>query len=306
MVTVRRLAAALALLTAMLILAAGCTQQKAVDLQRIEGQARGGDLAAIGELVDLLAAEHEALRDRAYAIVIDIGASAVPALLQRLAGADVPQREYIAAALGNAKAKEAVVPLSEMLGRKGERRRYIAAWALGEIGDLGALPALTVALGDDDSEVRKSAIRSLILLGRPAVPSLLDYLQGAVPPGEKSAILALGDIADPRALPALLQRTRGEARAEVFLALGKLKDARAEQALIGGLADSSWQVRMNAAMALGPVGSEACVPALKGAIEDEVLVVREWAARSLEMVTGQRITFRNEQGEQVAPYNVYH
>ena len=306
MVTLRRLTAALVLLAAVLILAAGCTQQKAVDLQRIEGQARGGDQAAIGELVGLLAAEHEALRDRAYAILIDIGTPVVPALLQQLGGAGTVQREYIAAALGNTKAKEAVVPLSEMLGRSGERRRYVAAWALGEIGDLGALPALTAALGDDDPEVRKSAVRALILLGRPAVRALLDTLQSAGPVGEKSAILALGDIADERALPALLQRTEGEARAEVFLALGKLKDPRAEQALIKGLSDSSWQVRMNAAMALGPVGSEACVPALTLAIEDEVLVVREWAARSLEMVTGQRTTFRNEQGEQVAPYNVYH
>jgi HEAT repeat protein len=63
---------------------------------------------------------------------------------------------------------------------------------------------------------------------------------------------------------------------------------------------------MNAATALGPIGSIQQAEALEVLLEDEVNVVREWAARSLEMMTGKRYTYRNEAGEYVQPYNIYH
>jgi HEAT repeat protein len=63
---------------------------------------------------------------------------------------------------------------------------------------------------------------------------------------------------------------------------------------------------MSAAMALSVVGTAAAVAPLETALADEVNVVREWSARSLEMVTGQRYQYRNETGELVAPYNIYH
>ena len=109
-----------------------------------------------------------------------------------------------------------------------------------------------------------------------------------------------------RSLSPLLARVAGVNRDEVFLALGKLKDPRAETALLKGLADPDWKVRMNAAMALGPIGSAAAVAPLKKTLEDEVHVVREWSARSLEVITGQHLKYRNEKGEYVTPYTIYH
>ncbi len=123
---------------------------------------------------------------------------------------------------------------------------------------------------------------------------------------EAAAVRALGDIADPAAFEVLLKHLDGNSRADAVTALGKLKDPRAVDALVSVLHDPVWQIRMNAAMALGPIGSQQQAAELETLLEDEVNVVREWAARSLETMTGRRYTYRNEAGEYVQPYNIYH
>ena len=45
---------------------------------------------------------------------------------------------------------------------------------------------------------------------------------------------------------------------------------------------------------------------LRKTLEDDVHVVREWSARSLEVITGQHLKYRNEKGEYVTPYTIYH
>lgn len=298
----RRLAAILS----MLLLLTACPQEGALDLEGLEGRARGGEPAAFRELVSLLANAGNDVNSRVYAMLLELGSDATPYLLEEVASGDRERREHVIAALGTLKVREAVEPIALVLADRTLGRRYIAAWALGEIGDPRGIPALISALDDEDDEVRKYATRSLIKHNRAAVPPLIAYLETAPPRGEGGAVRALGDIGDGRALEALLARVSGPSRLDVLLALGKLKDPRAEAALIGGLSDANWQVRMNAAMALGPLGGAAAVPPLEKTLEDEEHVVREWSARSLEMITGRHITYRNERGEYVAPYHIYH
>jgi HEAT repeat protein len=292
----------------LLLLALSACQQsnEPVDLQALAGKARGGDNGALSKLVELLAVDANGVNDQVYAIVTELGAGAVPALLNKVNSADKVQREHVIAALGSLRTPEAIAPISQVLADKSLGRRYVAAWALGEIGEPAGIPALLSALNDADSEVRKYATRALIKLNQSAVEPLIAYLATAPPLGGAGAIRALGDIADPRALNSLLAQVNGVNREEVFLALGKLKDPRAEGALLKGLADSDWQARMNAAMALGPVGSTAAIAPLQRTLEDDVHVVREWSARSLEVITGQHLKYRNEKGEYVTPYTVYH
>lgn len=283
-----------------------CQQRGPVDLEALGGRARGGDQGAIRQLVGLLEEENSQLNARVYGMLLELGAKAVPVLLEQVGSEKTNLREHAIAALGNQKVSAAVPAIAKVLGDRQFRRRYVAAWALGEIGDPSAVPALVAALDDADSEVRKVTVRALIKHNRAAVEPLVAFLSAASGVGEVGAVRALGDIGDPRALEVLLSRTSGPIRAEVILALGKLKDPRAEAVLLAALRDEESQTRMNAAMALGPLGAKAAVPPLRQALEDEVLVVREWAARSLEMITGEHVTYRNEQGEQVAPYNIYH
>jgi len=295
-----------ALLFLLLLLSACQQRNEPVDLQALAGKARGGDNSAMSKLVELLAVDANGVNDQVYIIVTELGEKAIPALLKEVASADKSQREHVIAALGSLKAVAAIAPISHILGDQSLGRRYVAAWALGEIAEPAGIPALLSALNDDEAEVRKYATRALIKLNQSAVEPLIAYLAIAPQQGGAGAIRALGDIADPQALNPLLAQVNGANREEVFLALGKLKDPRAEGALLKGLTDSNWKIRMNAAMALGPVGSKAAVAPLQKTLEDDVHVVREWSARSLEVITGQHLKYRNEKGEYVTPYSVYH
>jgi HEAT repeat protein len=283
-----------------------CSNEPALDVAALENAARTGDSQALSQLVSLLARNENGLNDKVYAMLVEIGKPAIPALLAQVGSQDRTLREYTLAALGTLQAKAAVPAVITALQDRSFSRRYIAAWALGQIEDPQAIPALLQALDDDNSDVRRYATRALIRFNRAAVAPLLGYLPKAPERGAAGAIRALGDIGDARSLDALLQAVDGPNRPEVYLALGKLKERRAEKALIAGLADDDWRNRMNAAMALGPLGGPAAAAALRPVLEDPVLVVREWAARSLEMVSGEHVRYRNGKGELVMPYAIYH
>lgn len=285
---------------------AACSRDTAVDLDSLAGRARAGEQAAIAKLVDLLATPEGKVAEQAYPAVVAAGAAAIPVLLEQVGTTDRQQREYVIAALGSLKAAQAVAPLGRVLADRALERRYVAAWALGEIGSPEGIPALIGALDDPNGEVRRYATRALIKLNRPAVEPLIAHLRTASGESAAGAIRALGDIADPAALDVLLRHAAGAQRSDAFLALGKLRDPRAEATLIRGLGDGDWQARMNAAMALGPLGGPRASAALKRTLNDEVHVVREWSARSLEMITGQPVLYKNSKGEMVRPYNVYH
>lgn len=285
---------------------AGCQQSGPIDLTALAGKARAGDLSACRELVSLLAMEKNGVSDKVYPIVIEVGKPMADLLLSQINTDDRVQREKIIAALGTLQVTAAVQPISKVLTNKVLKRRYIAAWALGEIGDASGIPPLLLALDDPEDLVRQYATRSLIKFHTAAVPALLDFVPRATPVAAAAAMRALGDIGDKRALDVILGQVTGPNRQDAFLALGKLRDPRAESALMTGLGDADWQVRMNAAMALGATGSRRSVPLLQKSLDDEVMVVREWSARSLSVITGSKVMYRNAAGELVEPYSVYH
>jgi len=286
----------------------GCQQAaEPIALDDLAASARTGDTQALAQLVNLLGEHGERTNDRVYALVLEIGEPAIPALLPEVSAKDRIKREYVVAALGNLKAKSAVTEISKLLADQRLGRRYVAAWALGEIGGDVTIAPLLMALNDIDEEVRKFATRSLIKQNRHSVEPLIQFLQQKqTAQAEACAVRALGDIADVRSFDILLKQLNGASRADAVTALGQLKDPRAVDALVSVLHDPAWQIRMNAAMALGPIGSDLQAPQLEALLKDEVNVVREWAARSLEMMTGRRYTYRNEAGETVKPYNIYH
>jgi HEAT repeat protein len=283
-----------------------CSNEQVIDLEQLETDARGGDPQAVEQIVELLADREKGIADRVYPVIVEIGPRAVPVLLTQVQSADKQVREYVIAALGTLKVIESVPAISNVLASQNLERRYVAAWALGEIGTKECLAPLVGALNDSNSEVRRYATRALIKLNQLAVQPLINYLNIASGEGAAGAIRALGDIADKQALDALLAHARTEQRAEAFLALGKLRDPKAESVLIAGLEDAEAEARMNAAMALGPLGGDAAAKALGTTLEDDVHVVREWSARSLEMITGRPVLYRNSHNEYVRPYQVYH
>ncbi len=286
-------------------LVTGCESDRTpLDFSDLERQARQGDAAALRKTAQLLG--HPVVKERAYTLLLEQGETSVPFLMEMINDADPARREAAIAALGNLRAQQAADRIADILADTTLERRYVAAWALGKINDPAFTENLIAALGDANFEVQRQAVRALIRIHRPAVPALLEALPDASPQMARGIIHALGDIGDRRALQPLLEHSNGANRAEIMLALGKLRDPQATNALIAGLTDDDWQVRMNAAMALGPLGAKKAEQPLRQNLEDEVTVVREWSARSLEMITGQRILYRNAKGEMVPPDNVYH
>ena len=289
-----------------LLMISACQNQRTLDLDTLAGQARGGDVSAGRELVRLFATATPEVNDRVYQIVIESGDAVVEPLLENVNSVNTEQRERVIAALGTLKVQQAVPAIVQVLDNPTLKRRYVAAMALGEIGHPDGIPALIRALDDEVLLVRRYATRSLIKFNQTAVDELIASLGTRSDQVDAGIIRALGDIGDRRALEPLLAQVSGPVRSEAFLALGKLRDPRAEKALIHGLSDDDWQVRMNAAMALGPVGGSSSEEPLRLCLEDQVLVVREWSARSLSMITGHAVNYMDASGDLVAPYNVYH
>ena len=128
-----------------------------------------------------------ALRAKAAQVLGDLGeARAVPPLLGTLAWRDrfadvqVLVRVYSAESLGRLRAREAVGPLSEALGREQNpdaRARY--ADALARIGDPRAIPALARAAQARSWDERAGALEALSRLGGQAELRLVE--QGADP-----------------------------------------------------------------------------------------------------------------------------
>jgi HEAT repeat protein len=64
-------------------------------------------------------------------------------------------------------------------------------------------------------------------------------------------------------------------------------------------------VRLTAIQALNDLGDERAVPVLAAALADPEWMIREWAARGLESITGNRHRYRDQHGEEVYPYSLY-
>jgi HEAT repeat protein len=109
------------------------------------------------------------------------------------------------AAAGLSKAGEAAVaPLLEALQDRQAPVRQIAAFALGDVGDLRAMEGLVGRLGDAQHVVRQVAAVSLGKLGAvAAVEPLLGAIDDDSDLVRKAVVNALGMIGDERALPAL-------------------------------------------------------------------------------------------------------
>ncbi|MCP4698356.1 MAG: HEAT repeat domain-containing protein, partial [Gammaproteobacteria bacterium] len=166
--------------------------------------------------------------------------------------------------------------------------RNSAAQALGALGSLEALPALTAALKDQSSSVRKRAVQALEALGSlealPALTAVLKDQSGSV---RKRAAQALGALGSLEALSALtvalkLKNQNGWVRDSVVQALGMLGSPKALLALTAVLKkDQDNNVRKHAARALVVLGNLEALPALTVALKDQNNDVRNSAARAL-------------------------
>ncbi len=168
-------------------------------------------------------------------------------------------------------------------------RRATAAYRLGDMACVEAIPRLIRALNDRDTDVRAASARSLGRLGayEATEPLVLALVVGIVP--RAIAFRAVLDIGAP-GLPALRRLTRNSdaaIRADALELIGWLGDAADADTLIEAMADSSAEVRARAAGTLGRLAETDGAAALAAALDDRIYFVRLHAARALGQV-GER------------------
>jgi HEAT repeat protein len=172
--------------------------------------------------------------------------------------------------------KSSVTLLISALKDNDSSVRMHAAFALGEIRDVGAVEPLNKAIKDKDHDVRMRVVN------------------------------ALGKILDSRSVEPLMEALKDKypgVRIEAAFLIGFLKDKRTVEPLISALNDEVSLVRRYAAMSLIQVGDERASNALHAALKDEDPEVRQCAATALGKIKDTKavdelITVLNEKGGQ--------
>ena len=88
------------------------------------------------------------------------------------------------------------------------------------------------------------------------MPPLISALKDEDGDAREAAVMALGELKDPRAVEPLISALKdenGSVRYRAVMALGELKDPRAVESLISALKDENGSVRWNAAAALNKI-----------------------------------------------------
>jgi HEAT repeat protein len=144
---------------------------------------------------------------RAEAVVpalIELGAEAIPSLLDLTRSTDSDRRWWAIRALAQSPLvrTEDLIPF---LSDSAPEVRAATALALYSHPDEAAIPALTKTLSDEDSITAQLAGKALVAIGSPSVPGLLEALQDAKQSARIQAMRALAEIRDHRAVPAMMQ-----------------------------------------------------------------------------------------------------
>lgn len=108
--------------------------------------------------------------------------------------------------LGENRYAPSVPMLTDLVRESDPGTRYLAAKALGQIGDEAeaSVPVLLSAMRDDDMFLRAGIAGALIKIGYPAVPGLTKALFDRSNAVKRAAAKALGKIGSDRCVPALI------------------------------------------------------------------------------------------------------
>jgi HEAT repeat protein len=129
----------------------------------------------------------------------------VEGAIQLLRSPDVQIRQFVAYLLGQVKDARAIEPLIDALQDEHVGVRGAAANALGTIGDVSAVPYLLPLMKQPNPQLVVWAAFALTRLGHDHFTFLETALQSGEVDVRRSAILAMQQLGDPRAIGPLLR-----------------------------------------------------------------------------------------------------
>ena len=257
-----------------------------------------------------------------------IGGPALAPLIVALMDQREAVRQAAAGALGQIGDSRAVAPL--IVALKDPRSYWAAANALGRIGT-PAIEPLSIALKDQDVNVRQAAAAALGQMGDARVIGpLISALGDQNPGGREAAAKALGQMREPLVINPLIaalgdqaSRTMAvstlikvggpavkplaaalgdrnsdpEVRLAIVRALGDIRHRRAVEPLIAALDDPSEKVRESVIWCLGDFRDARAVGPLVAALEDRNERVRKAVAETLD-----KLAWRPDSGAAGAAY----
>ena len=168
-------------------------------------------------------------------------------------------REAAAYALGAEERKEARGALEKTLKAQGGPEAAMAAWTLGEIGDVASVPLLAAALSYEDVRIRRAAARALGEMHdmERAPLELEKAARSSDTILRRIAARSLAEIHDPASLDVLIELVTVDdlhVRLSVVEALGQIGSAKATTSLMKATRDPVAGVRRAAVEALGEIG----------------------------------------------------
>ena len=160
-------------------------------------------MSSLKELLADLTSGDETRAENAVPGIVDLGADAFPALRDMLKSDDSDQRWWTLRTLAQSPQArtEWLLPL---LNDSVAEVRQVAALGLCSHHDETAIRPLIRALSDVDTMVSGLACNALVVIGKPAVPSLLEIIEDIPQSARINTIRALAEIADHSAIPALM------------------------------------------------------------------------------------------------------
>ena len=170
-------------------------------------------------------------------------------------------REAAAYALSDESRKASRADLERVLRAGHMPEAAMAAWSLGEQGDVAAAPALRAALGADDARTRWAAAHAFGELHtlEQAPPELVRAARSSDQTLTLYAVRSLAEIHDPatvEVLAANVDAPDARLRLAVVEALGETRSAKAIPALTKATRDVDARVRRAATEALGEVAKD--------------------------------------------------
>ena len=160
-------------------------------------------MPVLDELLADLTSGDEARAENAVPGLVELGENAFPALRGLLDSADADQRWWALRTLAQSPQArtEWLLPL---LNDSAAEVRQAAALGLCNHPDETAIRPLIQALNDADSMVSDLARNALVVIGKPAVSSLLEVPKNAPQRARINALRALAEIGDYSAIPTLM------------------------------------------------------------------------------------------------------